>query len=146
MVGDGDLRRECQRFAASRGLPVTFTGFLNQGEISAAYAAADCLVLPSDGETWGLVVNEAMACELPAIVSVSCGCSVDLIIEGKTGFLYACGDEFALYLNMCSMLRQSIDQCDFEIFRKKFNKDTAADVILASLITFGQRGRDESAF
>ena len=43
------------------GLPVTFAGFLNQTEITRAYAAADCLVLPSDyGETWGLAVNEAM--------------------------------------------------------------------------------------
>ena len=40
----------------------SFTGFLNQTEISKAYVAADCLVLPSDpGETWGLVVNEALA-------------------------------------------------------------------------------------
>ena len=40
---------------------MTFAGFLNQSEIPRAYVAADCIVLPSDyGETWGLVVNEAM--------------------------------------------------------------------------------------
>ena len=57
----------------------SFTGFLNQTEISRAYVAADCLVLPSDyDETWGLVVNEAMASGLPCIISDRCGCAPDL--------------------------------------------------------------------
>jgi glycosyltransferase involved in cell wall biosynthesis len=57
----------------------TFTGFLNQTQVSKAYVAADCLVLPSDyNETWGLVVNEAMASELPCIISDRCGCAPDL--------------------------------------------------------------------
>ncbi|WP_425507198.1 glycosyltransferase family 4 protein [Thermomonas carbonis] len=74
-----------------------FAGFLNQSEITAAYAAADCLVLPSDhGETWGLVVNEAMACGLPALVSDQVGCAVDLIVAGHTGDVFPCGDVAAL--------------------------------------------------
>jgi len=57
----------------------SFTGFLNQTEVSRAYVAADCLVLPSDyDETWGLVVNEAMASGLPCIISDRCGCAPDL--------------------------------------------------------------------
>jgi glycosyltransferase involved in cell wall biosynthesis len=57
----------------------SFVGFLNQQEVSKAYVAADCLVLPSDhGETWGLVVNEAMASGLPCIISDRCGAAVDL--------------------------------------------------------------------
>lgn len=57
----------------------SFTGFLNQTEISAAYVAADCLVMPSDyGETWGLVANEAMASGLPCVISDHCGCAEDL--------------------------------------------------------------------
>lgn len=59
--------------------PASFAGFLNQAEISKAYVAADCLVLPSDfGETWGLVVNEALASGLPCAVSKACGCAEDL--------------------------------------------------------------------
>jgi glycosyltransferase involved in cell wall biosynthesis len=61
-------------------IPASFTGFLNQTEISQAYVAADCLVLPSDyGETWGLVVNEALASQLPCIVSDACGCAENLV-------------------------------------------------------------------
>jgi glycosyltransferase involved in cell wall biosynthesis len=59
--------------------PASFAGFLNQTEISRAYVAADCLVLPSDHrETWGLVVNEAMASGLPCVISNQCGCAADL--------------------------------------------------------------------
>ncbi|CAK9009170.1 Alpha-D-kanosaminyltransferase (2'-deamino-2'-hydroxyneamine 1-alpha-D-kanosaminyltransferase) (Glycosyltransferase KanE) (Kanamycin biosynthesis protein E), partial [Durusdinium trenchii] len=93
MVGDGELRPEAEALVSNLRLPVTFTGFLNQSEIVDAYLASDCLVLPSDhGETWGLVVNEAMACGLPAIVSDQAGCSRDLIAEGVTGFTFSFGD------------------------------------------------------
>jgi glycosyltransferase involved in cell wall biosynthesis len=95
LVGDGPLNAELRSAAA--GLPVHFAGFLNQSEITAAYAASDCLVLPSDsGETWGLVTNEAMACGLPALVSDQVGCAVDLVTPGVTGDSYACGDVDAL--------------------------------------------------
>lgn len=60
-------------------VPASFAGFMNQTEISQAYVAADCLVLPSDHrETWGLVVNEALASGLPCLVSNACGCAEQL--------------------------------------------------------------------
>lgn len=93
LVGTGTLEAELQERARAADLPVSFTGFLNQTEIPAAYAASDVLVLPSDyGETWGLVVNEGMACGLPAIVSNRVGCGPDLIIGGETGFAFRFGD------------------------------------------------------
>jgi glycosyltransferase involved in cell wall biosynthesis len=70
----------------------SFAGFLNQTEIPKAYVAADVLVLPSESETWGLAVNEAMACDLPVIVSEAVGCAPDLVEEGATGFSYSNGD------------------------------------------------------
>jgi len=92
MVGDGELRVRCEAYAVQHELPVTFTGFLNQSEIVQAYVASDCLVLPSDaGETWGLVVNEAMACGLPAIVSDLAGCAPDLVVSGQTGQVFSFG-------------------------------------------------------
>ena len=55
IVGEGELRAECERFVRENELPVTFAGFLNQSEIGLAYSASDALVLPSDnGETWGV--------------------------------------------------------------------------------------------
>jgi glycosyltransferase involved in cell wall biosynthesis len=71
----------------------SFAGFLKQTEISKAYVAADCMVLPSDsGETWGLVVNEALASGLPCITSNACGCTEDLIAPIDPGFRFNVGD------------------------------------------------------
>jgi len=108
MVGDGRLRAECESYVAEHELPVTFAGFLNQNQIAAAYAAADCLVLPSDhGETWGLVVNEAMACGLPAVVSDQVGCAADLVEPGKTGAVFPFGDWDALARTMANLARDT---------------------------------------
>jgi glycosyltransferase involved in cell wall biosynthesis len=97
VVGAGELEAPLRNYAESRRLPVSFAGFLNQSEMPAAYAAADCLVLPSDyGETWGLVVNEAMACGLPAIVSDRVGCGPDLLRSERSGFVCPFGDIDAL--------------------------------------------------
>ncbi|MBD2704537.1 glycosyltransferase family 4 protein [Spirosoma sp. BT702] len=51
-------------------------------------ALSDILVLPSLSEPWGLVVNEAMVCGLPVIVSDRCGCVPDLVRDGQTGFIF----------------------------------------------------------
>ena len=97
-AGDGELAGELRAALAVPGAPAaTFTGFLNQSEITAAFAASDCLVLPSDyGETWGLVVNEALASGLPAIVSDRCGCAEDLAAPLGADHVFACGDIHAL--------------------------------------------------
>ena len=92
MAGDGPLRVQCEEQARHAGAPVQFAGFLNQSRISEAYAAADALVLPSQTETWGLVVNEAMASGLPCVVSDQVGCGPDVIERGITGDLHAMGD------------------------------------------------------
>lgn len=92
LVGDGPLAEECSREAARLGVSLVRTGFLNQTELPTAYAAANCLVLPSDSnETWGLVVNEALATGLPSVVSDHVGCALDLVDE-STGEVYRAGD------------------------------------------------------
>lgn len=97
VAGEGPLRGECERRAQAENLPATFAGFLNQSRLPDAYAAADVLVLPSDaGETWGLVVNEALASGRPAVVSRSAGCCADLVVENETGRAFDCGDVAAL--------------------------------------------------
>jgi glycosyltransferase involved in cell wall biosynthesis len=93
VVGDGPLRGALEDFVRREKVPVHFAGFVNQSEMPKAYVAADVLVLPSDGsETWGLVVNEAMASGVPAVVSDAVGCGPDLVIMGRTGMSFPCGD------------------------------------------------------
>jgi glycosyltransferase involved in cell wall biosynthesis len=104
VVGTGELMEQAHACVAQHQLPVTFAGFLNQTEMPAAYVAADCLVLPSDfGETWGLVVNEAMACGKPALVSDRVGCGADLISESETGALFPFADVPALAAQLVAL-------------------------------------------
>jgi len=67
---------------------VYFMGFRQVDELPDFYALAECFVLASREEEWGLVVNEAMACGLPVLVSSVAGCARDLVRHGENGFLF----------------------------------------------------------
>jgi glycosyltransferase involved in cell wall biosynthesis len=111
IVGDGEKRNFLENWAKNDHIPIRFLGFMNQTEIPKSYAIADVLVLPSDGgETWGLVVNEAMASGLPAIVSDQVGCGDDLVRSGETGEIFACGDvnKLAAIMEKLAMNREEV--------------------------------------
>jgi glycosyltransferase involved in cell wall biosynthesis len=92
IAGWGGLEGETQAEARRLGVRIAWLGFVNQSLMGRVYAAADCLVLPSDIESWGLVVNEAMATGLPVVVSDRAGCAPDLIVPGETGEVCRPGD------------------------------------------------------
>ncbi len=98
-VGGGSLEEQLRKTAGSMiGKTVFFAPFQNQSAMPKVYASGDLLVLPSygRGETWGLAINEAMNMARPAIVSSHCGCSLDLILQGETGWVFPAGDWSAL--------------------------------------------------
>jgi len=109
LVGDGPLRLELQALAQPAADRIHFVGFRNQSELPLFYQTADVLILPGD-ETWGLVVNEAMACGRPAIVSEAAGCSPDLIVEGQTGFTYPPGNVEVLAQRILDLQQLCIHQ------------------------------------
>jgi glycosyltransferase involved in cell wall biosynthesis len=88
VAGAGQLENELKKAAEREGVRASFLGFVNQSRMPAIYASADVLVLPSSQETWGLVVNEAMACGVPAVVSKVVGCAPDLVEDGSTGAIF----------------------------------------------------------
>src|SRR5439155_11135154 len=92
VAGDGDRMSDARAEADRVGARAAWAGFVNQRDLGRLYAAADCLVLPSLRETWGLVVNEAMATGLPAVVSDQVGCAPDLIAPGETGEVFRGAD------------------------------------------------------
>jgi glycosyltransferase involved in cell wall biosynthesis len=91
-LGDGSLADDV-RASLIPGAGVV-TGFVNQSDLPAYYHAADILALPSESETWGLVVNEAMACGALPVVSDRVGCAPDL--ASGVGEVFPCGDIPAL--------------------------------------------------
>ena len=71
-------------------------GFVNQTAIPKHYAMADVFVLPSTYEPRGAVINEAMACGLPVVVTDRCGSIGDIVLDGDNAFVYPAGDANAL--------------------------------------------------
>lgn len=90
IIGDGDLRPKFEQQAGLLGISdrVIFTGWIKNGELPRYYSIADIFVLPSTDKTesFGIVVAEAQACGLPAIVSDWPGVRMT-IVDGETGLL-----------------------------------------------------------
>jgi glycosyltransferase involved in cell wall biosynthesis len=107
IVGSGPLQEKCKADAERLGVTAVFPGFVNQTGIGDFYGACDVCVLPSDRETWGLVVNESLACGTPCVVSDGVGCAPDLIWPGRTGHTFPARDVEAL-ANALSEIRHAL--------------------------------------
>jgi len=87
LVGNGVLESELKKYASKN---IVVLPFQNQSVMPIVYRLADIFVLPSKGpgETWGLAVNEAMACGKSVLVSDKVGCAVDLVKPNENGFVF----------------------------------------------------------
>jgi glycosyltransferase involved in cell wall biosynthesis len=80
LVGAGELQGDIDAIAATDPERFRVIPFQNQSRMPAVYRLSDVFVLPSDhGETWGLAVNEALACGRPVVVSDRVGCAADVV-------------------------------------------------------------------
>ncbi|WP_420154444.1 glycosyltransferase family 4 protein [Siphonobacter sp.] len=102
IVGDGPMRSQVENREGVRWM-----GGQPWDRIPAYLALADALILPSYFEPWGLVVNEAMVCGLPVLVSSQCGCVNDLVEEGKNGYTFDPCNQRELASLMQSFVQQS---------------------------------------
>ncbi len=107
-MGDGPETSTLKTLVNTNGIEgVIFIPFLDQDRLCEVYHRASALVLPSFyGETWGLVVNEAMNFGLPVLVSNECGCANALVKSGENGWLFNPNDvdEMCGVLNRCSSI------------------------------------------
>lgn len=141
VVGDGPdrpLLEDLSRTTAPGR--VTWHGFVNQSRMPELLAAADVFVLASDEETWGLAVNEAMACGLPIICSDRVGCAADLVIAGHTGFVYPSGNVGVLVQRLQTLVNQPdcrdrMGQEAFDLVTRQFSTQTTARQIAAAVQT-----------
>ena len=114
IAGSGSLE-PLVRDAASSIRSVHFLGHLKGRAVWEAYCSSDVFVLATLRDSWALVVNEAMAAGLPAIVSDGAGCIDDLLVGGETGLVYPRGSSNDLYTAMKKVaadpdLRRSMGQ------------------------------------
>jgi glycosyltransferase involved in cell wall biosynthesis len=138
IAGAGELERSLTEAAHAEGVQARFLGFVNQSRLPEVYASADVIVLPSSArETWGLVINEAMACGVPAVVSDRVGCGPDLVEPGITGATFPAGDVDA----MTAAIRTVLD-LDPQVTRQRlaermtmYSPARAADGVLEAAAT-----------
>jgi glycosyltransferase involved in cell wall biosynthesis len=104
---------------------VTFCG--KQDDVAQILSMADCMLLPSEKESFGLVALEAMACGVPTVGS-NAGGIPELVAHGETGFLAPVGDtrlmaEYALSLLQDEELYRRMSDACIERARTKFCND-----------------------
>lgn len=93
MVGSGEMETELHGLARHLGLSnAHFAGFVNQAALPRVYGACDVFVLPSENESWGLAINEAMCARLPIVASSEIGCVPDLVHDGRNGHTFSAGN------------------------------------------------------
>jgi glycosyltransferase involved in cell wall biosynthesis len=103
-VGNGELETSLKTAATTSN--IHFIEFQNQKRMPVVYRLADVVILPSVSETWGLAINEAMACGRPVIASSRCGGAIDLIQEGVNGAIFKTGDVRDLRDKMNALLSE----------------------------------------
>jgi len=86
LIGGGIKEKEIEKFIYQNNLnnQIIIKDFLQEDELSKIYVASDALLLLSESEPWGMVVNEAMCFGIPVIVSYKVGAGADLVDE-KSG-------------------------------------------------------------
>lgn len=120
ILGDGELKGELQSFVNEKNIQhISFQDGVSWQQVPHYLALSDVLVLPSYSEPWGLVVNEAMACGLPVIVSEKCGCAVDLVINGKNGFTFTPNNLEQLTNILLKFMKMEIDLKKMGYFSEK---------------------------
>ncbi len=88
LAGSGADQGELMEEASSiKPGTIRFVGFVHRDDLTSLYALADAVILPTHSDTWGLVVNEAMSCGRPVIVSSVAGCASDLVRDGWNGYI-----------------------------------------------------------
>jgi glycosyltransferase involved in cell wall biosynthesis len=93
-AGDGSMRAGLEATAKDLGVAerTRFLGFVNQTGLPPVYRSADVFVMPSEYDPCPVVVCEAMLCGCPVVLSDEVRGRFDLVNEGRTGFIYPCGN------------------------------------------------------
>jgi glycosyltransferase involved in cell wall biosynthesis len=107
LVGEGPHRAALERHFA--GMRVRFTGALRGDDLAAAFASTDVFVFPSETDTFGLALLEALASGCP-VVAARAGGVPDVVREGRDGLLYAPGDKGAMIAAIRRMLEPTAER------------------------------------
>ena len=135
-VGNGKLESALKE-GAYKIKNIHFLPFQNQSIMPSVYRLGDIFCLPSKGpnETWGLAVNEAMACGLPVMVSDKCGCNSDLLDDGVNGILIINSNIYQALLRLKSLSKDVLQNMGNESLKiiKKYNYIKASEGVIQAV-------------
>jgi len=95
LAGAGELQAEIDAIAASDPACFRVLPFQNQSRMPIVYRLGDIFIMPSAAESWGIAVNEALACGRPVVVSDGAGCAAD-VVDAACGRIFPRNDWSAL--------------------------------------------------
>lgn len=132
LVGNGPLEPQLKQQAADNS-QVIFIDFQNQQAMPVVYRMADYFILCSESETWGLSINEAMACGCAILVSDTCGCWPDLVKEKINGHVFAGKDIESLAQKIITEQGKRIKLKEMKIASQKIIKEYSFEKIVDSV-------------
>jgi glycosyltransferase involved in cell wall biosynthesis len=131
IVGNGPLEKELKS-KTTQLANIKYLDFQNQTQMPFIYRLANLYILPSLNETWGLGMNESLACGVPVAASIHCGGSADLINENN-GFVFNPNDGVKSFVDkLINFKKQSITDFRAE-FLQKFNYQGIVDAVIKEL-------------
>jgi glycosyltransferase involved in cell wall biosynthesis len=135
MVGNGELEAEVNAYAAVSPKHFRVLPFQNQSRMPVVYRLGDLFVLPSAfGESWGIAVNEALACGRPVLVSDRVGCAAD-VINASCGRVFSWSGSFGLTQALREMDRSKLSNMGVAATKRAWLFDTTrAEAALVACI------------
>lgn len=137
ILGNGLLDDQIEKLIEVQSKDIYKFNAVDWQTVPKYFSQSDCLVLPSNSEPWGLVVNEAMICGMGVIVSDSCGCKDDLIQDN--GFVFESGNQNSLENAMKLFV---VDKPKLEIMKSnsmEIIKDFKVDEVAKRIVNGFQR-------
>ena len=137
IIGDGEpaLKAQMKSVFERHGVAGEFAGFIPHAELPDYYAQSRLLLLPTSGDCWGVVINEAMIAGTPVITTEWTAAAGELVLDGQNGFVLPF-DTQAWVSACCGLLS---NQAEWETFSQDarrtaeaFNYDRAAAGILGA--------------
>ena len=148
MVGNGPQQEELrERASLSVRGSIHWVKYQQSDQLPSYYSLSSGLILPSTSESWGLVVNEAMACSLPVLVSIRCGCASDLVHQGKNGYTFdpynisEMAERMSVLASLGEAQRANMGQSSKEIIASYTPESWAASLVHCIATTVARRPR-----
>ncbi len=143
LVGGDSLEQYRDCMDKSRKCRILTLGFKQKNEMKEIFRLSDILVLPTREDIWGLVINEAMSYGVPVVTTRMCNAGLELIEDGKTGYIVSCDDIHDLSVGIEAAFLNMVDKKEVQdkIFLKI--KDYSIDRMVDDHMTFFERIQHE---